>query len=169
MKTFNKVSENEKNKILEMYNGKNPKVNQLSEQKIFSGVKSGIRGLGRRIKIKLKNMVHGFKDEKGKIKSSNLERDVAKMQSRASDLISTMIPFIESINQIKTKIETYPEVYGKEYVNDAKQVVNEIKELEDYMGRMRRVLEEFKEEGDVLEPISNTQNASSNQNLEIEY
>lgn len=164
MSRHNKITDTEKKRILEMYNGKNSQYSQLDEQKIFSGVKSGIKGFGTKIKTGLKNMIYGLKGDRGKIKNPNLQRDVAKMQSRASDLISTMIPFIESINQVKTVIQTYPEVYGKEYVQDANHVATEIQQLEEYMGKMRRVLEEFKQNGQV-EDESNTDNLEANKDI----
>lgn len=127
---LHKISEQEKLKILEMhYNG----TNVLDEQKLFSGLKAGMRGFGQRLKTGIQGAAGSFKTQGAtNVKqSAGLNRDVAIIKSRANDLLSTITPFEAELDKMIATLSNENH-YGEGFKDtqlDFKDQLDSIKEL----------------------------------------
>jgi hypothetical protein len=108
---FNNLSQEEKQRILEMHNTNK---NSLNEQGILSGIKQGVKGFGAQVSTGLSNVKGSFSGSKGQAnaKSAGLENDLAQVKSRSGDLLNTITPLTKEI-QGKLQNLSKPDVYGK--------------------------------------------------------
>ena len=111
---IDELAQEEKNKILEMYYGKD---NTLNEQKAFSNLKSDVRGFGQRLKTGFQNVASSFSKTQGQAMrpSAGLQQDLTKIQSRSGDLMQTIGPIMNEINDMIVKLQKNENAYGQGY------------------------------------------------------
>jgi len=111
---IDELSSEEKSKILEMYYENN---SQLVEQKMFSNLKSNVRGLASSIKTGVQNVASSFSNTQGNAfrPSAGLQQDLTKVQSRSGDLMKTIEPMMNELNQMISKLQSNQNAYGTGY------------------------------------------------------
>ena len=109
---LNLLTQEEKERILEMHTGKKPTVN---EQGVFSGVKQGVAGLKAKVGTGLQNVKGSFSKTQGQSaqKSAGLEQDLAQVKSRSTDLINTIKPLSVEIQEKIIKLTENNNAYGQ--------------------------------------------------------
>lgn len=111
---INEMTEQEKNRILEMYNMSKT---QIDEQGIFSGLRSKIKGGIAQAKTGFQNVKGAFSRTQGQAMrpSAGLQRDLTMVQSRGKDLSASIQPMLNELNQMSQKLQSNASAYGQGY------------------------------------------------------
>lgn len=122
-----KIDEQEKQRILEMHQSQK---GVISEQKIFSGLKAGVKGLNQRLKTGVQNVKSSFSttNANAKQKSAGLEQDLASFKSRCSDLSKSVDAGYRAIYEISQKLAK-DGAYGQGYDNEQKDFAAQINNI----------------------------------------
>lgn len=122
---LNLLTQEEKERILEMHSEKKPTVN---EQGVFSGAKAAVKGLGTRIKTGIKDLGYAAQGQKSKMKSPKLEGDITKFKSRCNDTSAVLNTAAQALLDIYNQANS---IYGDDYLNEAEDFKTKLKSTMD--------------------------------------
>lgn len=118
---LNLLTQEEKERILEMHTGKKPTIN---EQGVFSGAKAAVKGLGTRIKTGVKDLGYSLQGQKSKMKSPKLEGDITEFKSRCNDTSAALNTAAQALSVIYNQANN---IYGDDYLDEAEDFKTKLK------------------------------------------